>query len=103
MKFTEQNKAIAEYMGRNWIEYPSYFSPQYHVECDALMEVVEKITTHKFEYGDTAYFRTFGMVSEDGKYMVRINRNGLHKDKSLRMALFSAVAEFCDIQNNRGK
>ena len=68
-------------------------------DYEGLMIVAEHIVATKFSddgIQDNYYFRTFGMLDEDGNYMVRINRYSLHKGKTLSEALWLAIAEFCD-------
>ena len=58
------------------------------------MEAVEKITKTKYDDGDTAYFRTFGMYSENGEVMVRINRCALFQAPTLIKATWLAVVDW---------
>ena len=104
------NKAIAEFMGWKYIsdgdcfyKAPNYlFSNEmkYHSSWEWLMPVVEKISRIKLdEYennADTHYMRTFGMISDEGKFMARINCFGLHMADTLIVATWSAVVEFID-------
>ncbi len=100
------NKLIAEFMEwqlsgcfyRYYSQFQRYlYNPQtgndkshhqeqlsFHTSWDWLMPVVEKLCKHKYEvdydeHSDTSYMRTFGMPSENGKLMVRINRGSLLK------------------------
>lgn len=110
-------KIIAEFMGlEDWggrfvVSYEPIDSREpkdlfYHSSWDWLMPVVEKISRistngkeiiHNGEdsYLETYHLRTFGIVnSETNKFMVRINRFGLHQSNSLIKATFEAVIEF---------
>lgn len=62
---------------------------------EILMPVVEKICKEKYENGDTAYFRTFGMVSMEDNMMVRINRHQVIHGSTLLEAVFLAVSDYC--------
>jgi hypothetical protein len=61
---------------------------------DCLMPVVEKICKEYYEDGDTAYLKTFGMITDDLGFMVRFNRCSLFIEDSLIQATFLAVGEF---------
>ena len=61
---------------------------------DWLMPVVEKICKEYYEDGDTAYLKTFGMITDDLGFMVRFNRCSLFIEDSLIQATFLAVGEF---------
>lgn len=116
----EGNKLIAEFIGpsEDWKTNKGsvrlYFKPghntphceahelKYHSDWNWLMLVVEKISKHNYEDGDTAYMRTFGMLNaETGDYMVRINRYGVHEAKTLIEATFMAVVEYIKFDNEQ--
>lgn len=69
-------------------------SLDFHKNYSSLMPVVEKICKYKFEDGDTAYPRTFGMLDENGHYMVRFNRFQLFTAPTLIEAIYTAVLTF---------
>lgn len=76
-----------------------FFDPedmQYRTSWEWLMPVIEKISKHKYEDGDTAYPRTFGMPFEENptKVMVRFNRCHLHYGDTLLEAAYNAVIDF---------
>src|SRR3989337_4121660 len=66
--------------------YITSSSMKYHASWDWLMPVVEKISLHVYDTQEDndqgnirviqhrAYMRTFGMITDEGKWMVRINR-----------------------------
>lgn len=68
----------------------------YRTNFHSLMRVVEKICKEKFndDSNETPYLRTFGMMNDDGDFMVRFNRGHLFTDESLIKATFNAVVEF---------
>jgi hypothetical protein len=66
-----------------------------------LMPVVVKISKYKYEDGDTAYLRTFGMLNaETGKPMVRINRCCVIEADTLIEATYGAVIDFLTYMKN---
>lgn len=67
----------------------------YDHDFASLMRAVEKITKTKYNDGDNAYLRTFGMYNEDGEVMVRINRCPLFQAKTLIEATWLAVVDWC--------
>lgn len=79
---------------------------QYYKSWDWLMPVIIKITGHIYEefeentgleirtIKDRAYPRTFGMVSQEGKYMFRFNRQILFEADTLIEAAFFACVDF---------
>lgn len=77
----------------------------YHTSWDWLMPVVEKISQFKYEDGETAYLRTFGMPFTDGlaesaqTIMVRINRCECFHGKTLIEAVYLAVIGFIKENN----
>lgn len=71
----------------------------YKLSWNLLMIAVERILTKKFEDGENYYLRTFGILNEDGNFMVRFNRHRLFEAKELRDALFMAVIDVCDGKN----
>lgn len=81
-----------------WIEgrWPLVVGAGKGVECDwnAIMPKVEAIARQRFADGDMAYMRTFGMTSDDGNMLVRINRYPLHEAPTLIEAVRAAVAEY---------
>ena len=78
-----------------------------------LMPVVEKIAQHIYEtyqdhngykgttVHDRAYTRTFGMIDNDGKWLVRINRMPLEQEETLIKATYQAVVEFIKWYNQQ--
>lgn len=89
---------INEYMGEEWPETIPYIK-----SWDALMLVVEKIIRTKYEDGDTAYLRTFGMQKEDGQYMVRFNCNPVFWAPTLIEATYLAVLDFIKTCSNTNR
>lgn len=82
-------------------------SCNYHDSWEALMPVLEKISRIEYERWedelpdgskqtviDTAYPSTFGMLNNEGKPMVRINRYSLFEADSLIEATYAAIVEF---------
>lgn len=75
---------------------------------DWLMPVVEKITRHVYDEDvldnvvikETAFLRTFGMVSPEGKQMVRFNRCALFEADTLIEATYQAVVDWIRQYNN---
>jgi len=63
------------------------------------IKVLEKICKIKYEDGDYAYCRTFGMIDKEGQYMVRINRMPVHYGETIGEALYTAVVEFVQEYN----
>ena len=70
-------------------------SGKYDHDFGSLMRAVEKITKTKYDDGDNAYLRTFGMYNADGEVMVRINRCQLFQAKTLIEATWLAVVDWC--------
>jgi hypothetical protein len=68
----------------------------YRKDFRELMKVVEKICQEKFddESNETSYLRTFGMINEDGDFMVRFNRGHLFTDETLIGATLKAVVDY---------
>jgi hypothetical protein len=126
------NEIIAEFMGfrldlthpeydRWWTRRPYHFfgygphELKYHESWDWLMPVVEKIAQHVYEtypdhngYKETvahdrAYPRTFGMIDNEGRWMVRINRMPLEQEETLIKATYQAVVEFIKYYNQQPK
>lgn len=81
---------------------------QYHRSWEWLMPVVEKITRHVYDEDvldnvvikETAFLRTFGMVSPEGKQMVRFNRCALFEADTLIEATYQAVVDWIRQYNN---
>lgn len=69
-----------------------------------LMPVVEKICRLNIgdgkEYVEYAYPRTFGMLDDEGKVMVRLNGFFIHHADTLIEATYSAVIEFIQHHNS---
>jgi hypothetical protein len=125
----ENNCLIAEFMGWKKIlngdlyyhdNPPLWATKQqgkffFDVSWDWLMPVVEKISKYYYEEFksnngykniteyDYAYPRTFAMLNNSGKFMVRINRMTLHEDESLIKATYEAVVEFIKWYNEQSK
>jgi hypothetical protein len=119
------NKLIAEFMGvkvyqkkdgelrvlaRNNRDYMLKLWAKYHSSWDHLMPVVEKISLMNYpdeptfaddeDYvPDTAYPRTFGMISRNGQFMVRFNRQPLFEADTLIEAAWMAVVDFVKTYN----
>lgn len=85
--------------GLSWIREDSIWEMCYHVKWELLFPVVEKILEYKYEDGDTAYLRTFGMRNEEGEKMVRFNRHALFQSESLIKATWLAVVDFIEFEN----
>lgn len=77
---------------------------KYNTSWSWLMPVVEKICHLKIgdgkEYVEYAYPRTFGMLDDEGKAMVRLNGFFLHHADTLIEATYSAVIEFIQHHNS---
>lgn len=70
-------------------------SGNYDHNFSSLMRAVDKITKIKYDDGDNAYLRVFGMYNADGEVMVRINRCQLFMAKTLIEATWLAVVDWC--------
>jgi hypothetical protein len=119
------NKLIAEFMGKTvypildtkdgpqWkgekCDYHN-FQLKYRESWDWLMPVVEKISLMNYpdepEFSDdedyvpdTAYPRTFGMISRNGQFLVRFNRQPLFEADTLIEAAWMAVVDFVKTYN----
>lgn len=120
----EGNRLIAEFMGYTVTKFGfsktgSYVDEQgsrhetgmtiktvkYHESWDWLMPVVEKISKIQCDEPnkdrDTYYLRAFGMPSEEGEFMVRFNRMGLHFSNNLIEAAYQAVVQFIHHYNQQ--
>lgn len=87
----------------NSSNYPEF---DYKNNWNALMKVINRISDHIYEeteednglekriIKDRAYPRTFGMISQEGKYMFRFNRQVLFEGDTLIEAAFSACVDF---------
>lgn len=71
-----------------------FMDEDYRGDWGKLMDCVEVIVKEEYEDGDTVYLRTFGQRDEEGNYLVRFNRYGLFRGRSLREALFLAVLDY---------
>jgi hypothetical protein len=82
----------------------------FHQSWDWLMPVVEKISLMNYpdepEFADdedyvpdTAYPRTFGMISRNGQFLVRFNRQPLFEADTLIEAAWMAVVDFVKTYN----
>jgi len=120
------NEIIAEFMGAIncdiglwYFDLPEglrkYFitnNLSYHTSWDWLMPVVEKIGEHVYEeftdnngfkdviVKDRAYPRTFGMMTSEGKYMFRFNRQILFEADTLIQATYEACVDFIKWYNS---
>lgn len=118
MNEIENNKLIAEfiwgepedevwYRNKDVISLITLSKGSHHIEqlCfdtswDWLMPCVEKISDYKYEDGETAYPRTFGMPFNDGlidsetTVMVRFNRQQVFHGKTLIEVTYQAVIDF---------
>lgn len=101
-------------------DYPSgetEFSPdsfEFHKRWDWIMPVVETISNFVYEVEEVndglstriethrAYPRTFGMQTDDGRWMVRFNRNQLHVGESFIETVFFACVDFVTNLKSRG-
>lgn len=105
-------KLIADYMGYEYKDssiFPMvkadvfYEYAFFDSNWDLLMRVIDKISQFKYEDGETAYPRTFGMPFTDGlaegeqTIMVRFNRQPVFHGKTLINATYDAAMYF--IQN----
>jgi hypothetical protein len=85
----------------------------YRTSWDWLMPVIQKIAEYTYEsYNDSngykdvivhdrAYPRTFGMMDNEGKWMVRINRQHLEQENTLIEAAYKSVIEFIKWYNEK--
>jgi hypothetical protein len=118
------NEIIAEFMGLKREDHSQLYnnptgltydrcpSAMYDKSWDWLMPVVEKIATYVYESyessngykniteHDRAYTRTFGMIDNEGKWMVRINRMVLEQEDTLIKATYQAVVDFIKWYNS---
>jgi len=118
-------KEIAEYVGIKYIEHqkvydgincPEYFKQflrngkfwftdedlNFKSNWNLLMPAIEKISAYRFEDGDTAYPRTFGMICEEtGEFMFRFNRSELFSAPTLIEAAYMAVVDFINWFNEQ--
>lgn len=83
---------------------PEMIKLSYHESWDWLMPVIEKISRIQYteptdSVQNTAYPRTFGILSEEGQFMFRFNRYGLHKADTFIEAAYNAVVEFIQHEN----
>lgn len=123
------NRLIAEFMGakeanlpfgENYIQMEVNTFPnlmwtckiselEYDTSWDWLMPVVEKISTIKYgwdnctPFEDNAYPRTFGMLTCDGKPIVRINAQPEFIFDTLIEATWKAVVYFIKGHNTQSK
>jgi hypothetical protein len=80
----------------------------YNTSWDWLMPVVEKICKMRFpeakpedeDYDDTIYLRTFGALTEEGRFMVRFNRHVLFEAEELIEAAYPAVLDVIENLHN---
>jgi len=79
---------MAEYMEIKEIE--SYYENSW----DLLMPIIEKICKEKFEDGEVIKLRTFGVINDEGFFMVRFDRHPLFYSESLIQASYGAVVDF---------
>lgn len=122
LSITEGNALIAEFMGfkvHRWNyrdksmgqtklkDGYDHSSITYDRDWNELMDVLERISKHKYgwdscehPYEDYAYTRTFGMLNQEGKPMVRINANTLFTADTLIEAAWLAVVDFIEWYNN---
>lgn len=105
------NQNIAVFMGTNvpnttndvsfdgnpYPKYNQYY--QYHLKWEVLMSVVEKICQTTDSHGENFYFRTFGMINEEGLFMSRISGNGLFEAMTLKEAVWLSIADWCYTYN----
>jgi hypothetical protein len=113
------NKLILEFMGYKYSDLVTFNHPmpEYDSSWEHLMPVVEKIGEYHYpdfygragkpdeldEWYDTAYLRTFGMRSSEGKYMVRFNASTLIMADTLIEATWLAVIDFITWYNQNKK
>ena len=106
MSVLQGNKLIAEFMGWEHHSDPEYDAHEmknlkYHSSWDQLMPVVEKIAKMKFKYDNadewySPYPTTFGMVDDEGNYMVRIYSSQLFSAPTLIEAAWNVVVDFIE-------
>lgn len=113
MNTQENNRMIAEWMGVKNVSEAALHWLCYDRSWNRLMPVIERIAMIEFaqdeeEQNDgttriiryTHYPRTFGMPTEDGKWMFRFNCGGLHIGDTLIEAAYEAVVEFVEQKVN---
>lgn len=117
MNTIEGNKLIAEFIGgittdsKEWVNSEKKLVGRlfYHSSWEWLMPVLIKIGEYKypdkFPDGtyDYAHLRTFGMKSDEGKYLVRINRSQLFQADKLIDAAWEAAVDFIQWYNEQQK
>lgn len=122
MNITEGNQVIAKYLGLDiktthtgWKYYDTKEGRtglndlKFHSSWGWIMPVVEKISQHKMNWDnpelvepfeDYCFPRTFGHRDyQTGEYMVRFNAHGLFIHKEFITAVWLAVVDFIQVEN----
>lgn len=117
----ERGHRIYYVPGGEDLKYKAFKLPhvkfQYETSWEWLMPVVEKISRHVYDEQEeeddgfggkrvikyTAFPRTFGMLSMEGKIMVRFNRATLFEADTLIDATYQAVVDWIRWYNNQAK
>ncbi len=94
------NKLIAEFMGKpTGIGISIGTFNYYHFSWSQLMPVVEKLCKTELTYANvdekyTKYPRTFGMLDDEGNFMVRLNCASVFHASTLIEATWLAVVDY---------
>lgn len=123
----EHNKLIAEFMGGEYVEDTTQYKihyyrfevcPMQHItgrwtapleglfyDCkwDWLMPVYQKIIQSDSVDHYTPYFRTFGTITDDKQFMVRLTTFAIHCGETLIEATYKAIVEYIEWYNEQSK